>query len=88
MMSTWFQVIITVSKYALTLNPIALSLEELVPSTWFRSYGVSIAIRTALVVSTLAVAMTIPFFGKRIILSYGSKSLSFSPRQDGLYVKH
>ncbi|KAA3463832.1 vacuolar amino acid transporter 1-like [Gossypium australe] len=55
-------VIITVSKYALTLTPIALSLEELVSSTWFRSYGVSILIRTALVISTLVVAMTVPFF--------------------------
>lgn len=61
----WFQVIITVSKYALTLTPIALSVEELVPSmTQFRSYGVSIIIRTALVISTLVVAMTVPFFGK------------------------
>ncbi|XVF55252.1 hypothetical protein PTKIN_Ptkin06aG0022300 [Pterospermum kingtungense] len=63
--AVWTVVIITISKYALTLNPIALSLEELVPSSWLRSYGVSIAIRTALVVSTLAVAMTVPFFGKK-----------------------
>ncbi|XWS59837.1 hypothetical protein CRYUN_Cryun08bG0156200 [Craigia yunnanensis] len=60
--AVWTVVIITISKYALTLTPIALSLEELVPSTWFRSYGVSIVIRTALVISTLVVAMTIPFF--------------------------
>ncbi|KAE8717321.1 Eukaryotic aspartyl protease family protein [Hibiscus syriacus] len=56
------QVIITISKYALTLTPIASSLEELVPSTWSRSYDVSILIRTALTISTLVVAMTIPFF--------------------------
>ncbi|KAL4351452.1 hypothetical protein GQ457_06G007050 [Hibiscus cannabinus] len=56
-------VIITTSKYALTLTPVALSLEELVSSsTWFRSYGVSILIRTALVISTLVVAMKVPFF--------------------------
>ncbi|KAE8687013.1 lectin-like protein [Hibiscus syriacus] len=55
-------VIITISKYALTLTPIALSLEELISSTWFRSYGVSILIRTALVISTLIVAMKVPFF--------------------------
>ncbi|KAE8720542.1 Laccase-4 [Hibiscus syriacus] len=55
-------VIITISKYALTLTPIALSLEELISSTWFRSYGVSILIRTALVISTLVVAMKVPFF--------------------------
>ncbi|XVF76661.1 hypothetical protein PTKIN_Ptkin13bG0284600 [Pterospermum kingtungense] len=58
----WTVVIITISKYALTLTPIALSLEELVPSTWFRSHGVSILIRTALVISTLVVAMKVPFF--------------------------
>ncbi|KAE8696574.1 Eukaryotic aspartyl protease family protein [Hibiscus syriacus] len=55
-------VIITISKYALTLTPTALSLEELLSSTWFRSYGVSILIRTALVISTLVVAMKVPFF--------------------------
>ncbi|XP_022766195.1 amino acid transporter AVT1D-like [Durio zibethinus] len=60
--AVWTVVIITISKYALTLTPIALSLEELAPSTWFRSYGVSILIRTALVISTLVVAMTFPFF--------------------------
>ncbi|XP_021289732.1 vacuolar amino acid transporter 1 [Herrania umbratica] len=61
--AVWTVVIITVSKYALTLTPIALSVEELVPSmTRFRSYGVSIIIRTALVISTVVVAMTVPFF--------------------------
>ncbi|OMO97248.1 Amino acid transporter, transmembrane [Corchorus olitorius] len=61
--AAWTVVIITVSKYALTLNPIALSLEELVPSTTqSRSHGVSVVIRTALVISTLIVAMTLPFF--------------------------
>ncbi|XVF08122.1 hypothetical protein REPUB_Repub06bG0198500 [Reevesia pubescens] len=51
------------SKIAvLTVTPIASSLEELVPSTWFRSYGVSVLIRTALVISTLVVAITVPFF--------------------------
>ncbi|KAE8666201.1 Retrovirus-related Pol polyprotein from transposon TNT 1-94 [Hibiscus syriacus] len=55
-------VIITISKYALTLTPIASGLEELVPSKWSRSYGVSILIRTALTISTLVVAMTVPFF--------------------------
>ncbi|KAE8666202.1 Eukaryotic aspartyl protease family protein [Hibiscus syriacus] len=60
--AVWTVVIITISKYALTLTPIASSLEELVPLTWSRSYGVSILIRTALVISTLVVAMAVPFF--------------------------
>ncbi|KAK8685433.1 hypothetical protein V6N13_041434 [Hibiscus sabdariffa] len=60
--AVWTVVIITISKYALTLTPVALSLEELVPSTLSRSYNVSVLIRTALVISTLVVAMTVPFF--------------------------
>ncbi|XVE96902.1 hypothetical protein REPUB_Repub02eG0263900 [Reevesia pubescens] len=63
----WTVVIITISKYALTLTPIALSLEKLVPSTWFRSFGVSILIRTALVNSTLVVVKTVPFFGLKFL---------------------
>ncbi|KAL4297390.1 hypothetical protein GQ457_12G009800 [Hibiscus cannabinus] len=60
--AVWTVVVITISKYALTLTPVALSLEELVPSTLSRSYNVSVLIRTALVISTLVVAMTVPFF--------------------------
>lgn len=53
------------SKYALTLTPVALSLEELMPSGQHQTYIVSIVIRTVLVISTLVVALTIPFFGKK-----------------------
>ncbi|TYH54601.1 hypothetical protein ES332_D09G180700v1 [Gossypium tomentosum] len=60
--AVWTVVIITISKYALTLTPIALSLEELVPTTWLTSYGGSILIRAALVISTLVVALKVPFF--------------------------
>ncbi|PPR80832.1 hypothetical protein GOBAR_AA39877 [Gossypium barbadense] len=60
--AVWTVVIITISKYALTLTPIALSLEELVPATWLTSYGGSILIRAALVISTLVVALKVPFF--------------------------
>ncbi|KAK5804257.1 hypothetical protein PVK06_031906 [Gossypium arboreum] len=60
--AVWTVVIITISKYALTLTPIALSLEELVPETWLTSYGGSIFIRAALVISTLVVALKVPFF--------------------------
>lgn len=47
--------------FALTLSPVAMSLEELVPSD--KSHIYSIFIRTGLVLSTLVVALCIPFFG-------------------------
>ncbi|EFH60987.1 hypothetical protein ARALYDRAFT_897088 [Arabidopsis lyrata subsp. lyrata] len=53
------------TKYALSLTPIVLSLEELIPSSIkMRSYGVSMFVRTILVLYTLVVALTFPFFGK------------------------
>ncbi|WZZ55572.1 hypothetical protein YC2023_055679 [Brassica napus] len=51
------------STYALTLSPVALSLEELIPSRHNKSHWYAIAIRTALVFSTLLVGLAIPFFG-------------------------
>ncbi|XP_056169197.1 amino acid transporter AVT1C isoform X2 [Syzygium oleosum] len=51
------------TTYALTMSPVAMSLEELIPSTHVKSYAYSILIRTALVLSTLIVALSIPFFG-------------------------
>ncbi|CAN6835427.1 unnamed protein product [Brassica oleracea] len=54
----------TESTYALTLSPVALSLEELIPSRHNKSHWYAIAIRTALVFSTLLVGLAIPFFGK------------------------
>ncbi|KAL5709539.1 hypothetical protein ACHQM5_020219 [Ranunculus cassubicifolius] len=56
--AVWTTVVNPLSKYALTMTPVALSLEEL----WPKSYKVSIFIRTLLVFSTLLVALTIPFF--------------------------
>ncbi|KAI3988471.1 hypothetical protein MKX01_026285 [Papaver californicum] len=61
--AVWTTVINPLSKYALTITPVALSLEELLPPALLKSHSVSVFIRTALVVSTLAVALTIPFFG-------------------------
>jgi hypothetical protein len=53
------------TKYALTITPVAHSLEELLPqrpdSAEYRSW--SLVIRTALVLSTIAVAVLVPFFG-------------------------
>ncbi|GLT27804.1 hypothetical protein SLA2020_027770 [Shorea laevis] len=49
------------TKYAIILTPLATAIEE---TTYFRnSRTLSILIRTALVVSTVVVALTIPFFG-------------------------
>lgn len=56
-----------ISTYALTLTPIALSLEELIPSNHPQFLMLSILIRTALVVSTLLVGLGIPFFGKYVL---------------------
>ncbi|KAI3748590.1 hypothetical protein L6452_11766 [Arctium lappa] len=49
--------------YALTISPVAMSLEELIPSDHMKSHVYSILIRTSLVLSTLVVALSIPFFG-------------------------
>ncbi|WOH02462.1 hypothetical protein DCAR_0521851 [Daucus carota subsp. sativus] len=51
------------STYALTMSPVAMSLEELIPSSYPNYHMYSIFIRTSLVVSTLLVGLTIPFFG-------------------------
>lgn len=61
----WTTVVNPFTKYALTITPVALSLEELFPSSGYtlKSYWISISIRTILVVSTLCVALLVPFFG-------------------------
>ncbi|KAH0777657.1 hypothetical protein KY290_009068 [Solanum tuberosum] len=59
----WTTIVNPFTKYALTMAPVAMSLEELIPSNHTKSYMYSILIRTALVMSTLFVALTIPFFG-------------------------
>ncbi|CAL1373178.1 unnamed protein product [Linum trigynum] len=60
--AVWTTVVNPFTKYALTMTPVAMSLEELIPSNK-RSYLHVIAIRTLLVISTLAVAISLPFFG-------------------------
>ncbi|BFG22410.1 hypothetical protein CerSpe_086840 [Prunus speciosa] len=62
----WTTVVNPFTKYALTISPVAMSLEELVPSN--KSHIYSILIRTALVVSTLVVGLCIPFFG--LVMSF------------------
>uniref|UniRef100_A0A0C9S641 TSA: Wollemia nobilis Ref_Wollemi_Transcript_11975_2347 transcribed RNA sequence n=1 Tax=Wollemia nobilis TaxID=56998 RepID=A0A0C9S641_9CONI len=61
--AVWTTVVNPFSKYALTITPVALSLEELLPSTKMKSHWFSIIIRTGLVFSTLVVALVVPFFG-------------------------
>lgn len=61
--AVWTTVVNPFTKYALTMTPVALCLEELIPSSHLKSYMYSILIRTALVISTLVVALSVPFFG-------------------------
>ncbi|XP_058003079.1 amino acid transporter AVT1D isoform X2 [Hevea brasiliensis] len=72
--AVWTAVVNPMTKYALTITPVALSLEELMPSGRLRSYGVSLIIRTTLVVSTLVVAQTFPYFG--FVMAFIGSSLA------------
>lgn len=59
------QVIAPVTKYALTLTPVAFGIEELLPSA-YQSYNVSILIRTILAISTLIITLAVPYFSKTL----------------------
>ncbi|XP_058207088.1 amino acid transporter AVT1A-like isoform X2 [Rhododendron vialii] len=59
----WTTVINPFTKYALLMNPLARSIEELLPIRVSTSFWCFILLRTALVVSSVAVAFVIPFFG-------------------------
>ncbi|XP_076945476.1 amino acid transporter AVT1C-like [Bidens hawaiensis] len=61
--AVWATVINPFTKYALTISPVAMCLEELMPSNHLGSHIYSFLIRTTLVASTLVVALTFPFFG-------------------------
>ncbi|MCO5567815.1 hypothetical protein L7F22_021511 [Adiantum nelumboides] len=63
--AVWCTIINPFTKYALSITPVALSLEELLPSSNYtlKSYGLSFCVRTALVISTVCVALLVPFFG-------------------------
>ncbi|PIA54701.1 hypothetical protein AQUCO_00900933v1 [Aquilegia coerulea] len=60
--AAWTTVVNPLSKFALTMTPVALSLEELWPTGQQKSHLVSVFIRTMLALSTLLVSLTIPFF--------------------------
>ncbi|KAL3623727.1 hypothetical protein CASFOL_032543 [Castilleja foliolosa] len=51
------------NKFALLMNPLARSMEELLPPSLSNSNWSFVLIRTALVISSLFVAFIIPFFG-------------------------
>ncbi|XP_012857439.1 PREDICTED: vacuolar amino acid transporter 1 [Erythranthe guttata] len=59
----WTTVINPLSKYALLMNPLARSMEELLPTNLSNNYWCFLFIRTALVISSLVVAFLLPFFG-------------------------
>ncbi|KAF7819093.1 amino acid transporter AVT1A-like [Senna tora] len=59
----WTTVVNPFTKYALLMNPLARSLEELIPNEISESYWCFILLRSALVISTVCCAFLIPFFG-------------------------
>ncbi|CAL5033527.1 unnamed protein product [Urochloa decumbens] len=60
--AVWTTVTNPITKYALTMTPLALSLEELLPPNQ-QTYPNIVMLRSALVVSSLIVALSVPFFG-------------------------
>uniref|UniRef100_A0A7N0V5E7 Amino acid transporter transmembrane domain-containing protein n=1 Tax=Kalanchoe fedtschenkoi TaxID=63787 RepID=A0A7N0V5E7_KALFE len=59
----WTTVINPFTKYALLMNPLARSIEELLPARFADSYLCFILLRTMLVASSVCCAFLIPFFG-------------------------
>ncbi|XP_047177135.1 amino acid transporter AVT1A-like, partial [Vigna umbellata] len=58
----WTIVISPLTKYALMMNPLARSVDELLPISMSNSYWCFITLRTVLVISTVCAAFMIPFF--------------------------
>ncbi|CAN1841662.1 Amino acid transporter AVT1C [Linum perenne] len=80
--AVWTTVVNPFTKYALTMTPVAMSLEELIPANK-RSYFLIISIRTLLVISTLVVAISVPFFGQYLSI-YQHLSFNFSTPRSSL----
>ncbi|XP_057770409.1 amino acid transporter AVT1A-like isoform X1 [Salvia miltiorrhiza] len=59
----WTTVSTESNKIALTMNPLARGIEELLPSSISNTYLCFLLIRTSLILSSLLVAFLIPFFG-------------------------
>ncbi|KAL9153133.1 hypothetical protein ABFS82_10G029900 [Erythranthe guttata] len=64
----WAVVVAPLTKFGLSMTPVALGLEELLPSSYIQSTTMSLIIRTTLVFSTLIVALTVPYFGSVMAL--------------------
>lgn len=60
--AVWTTVANPITKYALTITPLTMSLEELLPPNQ-QKYSNIVMLRSALVVSTLLIALSVPFFG-------------------------
>ena len=56
------------TKYALLMNPLARSIEELLPERISENIWCFLLLRTALVASSVCSAFLIPFFGKNVKL--------------------
>ncbi|XP_054780763.1 amino acid transporter AVT1D-like [Prosopis cineraria] len=72
--AAWTTVVNPLTKYAITLMPVALSIEELLPSAQLRCYSMSVFIRTVLVFTNLVLALSIPFFGS--IMAFMGSSMA------------
>ncbi|XP_019458961.1 PREDICTED: vacuolar amino acid transporter 1-like [Lupinus angustifolius] len=59
----WTIVISPLTKYALMMNPLARSVEELLPESISSTNWCFLLLRTLLVISTVCAAFVIPFFG-------------------------
>ncbi|XP_071911707.1 amino acid transporter AVT1A-like [Coffea arabica] len=59
----WTTVSKALLKYALLMNPLARSIEELLPARFSDNFWWFISVRTAIVLSSLCVAFLLPFFG-------------------------
>ncbi|KAG2242784.1 hypothetical protein Bca52824_095379 [Brassica carinata] len=59
----WTTVVSPFTKYALLMNPLARSIEELLPERMSESIWCFLLLRTALVASSVCSAFLIPFFG-------------------------
>ncbi|KAK1627175.1 hypothetical protein QYE76_001490 [Lolium multiflorum] len=57
----WMTIVNPYTKYALTMTPVALSIEEALPKK-MRNYLAGMCVRTALVISTVIVALSFPYF--------------------------
>ncbi|TVU49615.1 hypothetical protein EJB05_00933, partial [Eragrostis curvula] len=57
----WMTIVNPYTKYALTMTPVALSIEEALPKK-MQNYLVGMSVRTCLVLSTVVVALLFPYF--------------------------